>query len=529
MKATAKDNGRSINLIHNFHLKALQNSGRNGNGRLEALARADNRWNDVPLDNPWKERSSNNFWHQNSLADRLADGYWKKFHGNGMWTHFASEKMPKKRGPLEKLCFLAFGASLTGALLMDQIRDSAEHAYKPVQARVIEKKYGVNVRGYLHIDPESWDEIAMACDLERGQISHELKSLRLEPKDSGGRSTFGGIISLIIGSNTGFSLKKSPWLFENSSWIDDQSQWPGDVYLRLVLELNRHQAWRVQERFPEFRARWEAFSMPLGNGKLYTQEGLSLSEQALFWRNNDGADALSKEEIRNCQLDGFIDKFARSDFITDVARFCARAKDLGYLEFYRVMASEHNPGTNGDLKPEKVYKNLMGKLDLAVEYGLIPPEYKDFLLTFEKVYRVFSLQSHPENLRLAKEEKMTAPKVFTDSYLATVAFLEKHPQSVFRPLLTKYWINKIPRHVVKHELGDAPLGDNVFRLPPPQGQERPIGEMTLEEALVGRMLRNVDPGLYNHKADNIWAIFSKRYIDLVKGDQPWSPLLMTNP
>lgn len=404
--------------------------------------------------------------------------------------------------------FLSLGymglSALTGAISSDLTYGLYEGANKPVKVSEIEKKYGLTVNGLIWSDPKTLDEVVEVCELQRGQTFPNIRKIHIEPTSPQDKTHLNTpktryldkLLQFILGPYTSLRIGSTIHVVDHPDIAED-------VFERVLLETNRSQTISVNEINKGFKERWLQSCGPLDNGSIYVSNEKWLLQQ-LFNPPPDMIEALKDNEKRRIRSDGFVDYGSRQDFLTDVARFCSKAEWFrggGPSMFARLLKGNHHP-------------RLREKLELAIEYGLIPSDSKEFFSVYENLLECFNVRREIL-LDLREEQRRRAPSVFQQAYITSKAFFENYPTSAFLQVLAKHWVVYLPRHVNQNSLGDIVLDSQADILP------EEVKGKKLKDIMPPPFLEfYISPPFHEEKGEVLWKILSFDSLECFRGKQP---------
>ncbi|MDO8555881.1 MAG: hypothetical protein Q7R96_01765 [Nanoarchaeota archaeon] len=176
-------------------------------------------------------------------------------------------------------------------------------------------------------------------------------------------------------------------------------------------EVKHIKTFQVLKDHPEFKGRWEALCKDdHGNSRLQFTNMAHWSCSRIKGLSQL-VDEKPTPEQEECRRQGFVSRYAATNFFEDVAELCAEA-ELTPFTF--------EDAFDGGKRSSKV---LIDKLCLAEEYRLVPAGYRDYLVLGQAVIGCWTGDMYGSNLD--DREKC-------EKYLEKSAdFLKKYPNSRF--------------------------------------------------------------------------------------------------
>ncbi len=312
------------------------------------------------------------------------------------------EKKKRWKQPL-RIAGKAFKYSLLAGLAFHCLTQTAYmandiiNAVKPSRVRSeFEDRFGFSIYGWKdHI--EEWPQnVSIISDvIQREKITKDfrLRSLTIFEENYHKKSFIDQMKFLISDSPRGYYINDD---------INISEEVPRST---LHHEIKHAKAFDIMAAHPEFRKRWESLSEDRYGNSLY----LNSSEQfCAYMRWLDFLVDEEKKDLSDNQSLGFITNYARTNVHEDIAELCEAVESEVYT-IRKILSDKDNPGT----------KIIRQKMSLALEYGLIPEDFMDFL-RLKDLYREGKSYFHTINF-----EKM---EIFMDE---SQRFLNKNPDSVY--------------------------------------------------------------------------------------------------
>ncbi len=272
------------------------------------------------------------------------------------------------------------------------------YSLKPDQTRESYKqRYGHSISGYEpYLGKDRWEVPNIVSIIERESLEGglNLKSLRYEPSNFLKKNLLEQLSFIFTGGYEGYAIGSHITLTEDAS------------YETVTHELKHNKTYQVLKQHPEFKERWERIAQD-STGKTgyvpWVKYGLSnLRLVGNLFCNSKGASF----------KDGYVSGYARTNFYEDVAELATEIEDhriMGWFQFEFFSFVMDSSDSNSKLR---------AKMDLLIEYGLVPPE------TFE-FYQI--KQTFWDGIEMRSVSREKGERFLKESE----EFLEKHPRSTF--------------------------------------------------------------------------------------------------
>ena len=321
----------------------------------------------------------------------------------------------KWAGRLTLACWL-----LHGATQLNYWRNDLVNAYYPNQIRrEFKQQFGFSLRGWkadIEENNNFVSNVASAVRKEQLEKYFDLSCLRVESDNYFKKNLFSQIESLTSRPYAGFYMPEG---------VGTKIGLNGFSHTSIVHHEVKH---RKADKYcdAEFYKKWEEIAKDGKGNSVYMGRGRTgLSRIILIGE----LFAKSKFE-KDFEKQGFVSDYARTNVHEDIAETCTAAETSPERFVYWFY------GFNPQFEKTPPNQRIIAKVRLAVEKGLIPREFEDFvrLKDFERKASsyFYSVSLNPD-------------RTWLDNYLVESSrFLERHPDSAYECQIrsTRAWVLK---------------------------------------------------------------------------------------
>ena len=170
-------------------------------------------------------------------------------------------------------------------------------------------------------------------------------------------------------------------------------------------EIKHIKTYQIIKKHPEFLSRWIAWTTSQdGKNQYRCSNWLSYAIHRLKLSR-----LFRTQPSDDCAVQGFVSEYASEFVYEDIAELCSQAEETPALFWVFIY--------------KKPNSKIIGKIKLAQEYKLIPPEFSEFVLLENNYFDCFEFLS-----------SLTLNSKNIDEFMSqSQEFLIKHPCSVYEP------------------------------------------------------------------------------------------------
>ncbi len=247
-------------------------------------------------------------------------------------------------------------ALVQGAAHLNYSRKNLENMVNPSEIR---KEFRKNFNVYLLGDKENVEDegmgvskLSLVLDKEKKEKDFNLERIFMKSEKFFNKPIWDQYEGIVVDAPGGTAFGK---------YIELGNVSPESIHH----EIKHTKTFEILKRNPEFKKRWEKISTDKNGNSMY----LSGLENVFYWvKGMEKLIPQDKINFSNNLNEGFISAYSKNNFYEDVAELCSRVEEYPYyfLNIY------YGDKTNQ-------YKKVKEKISLAMEVGLIPREFLDYL------------------------------------------------------------------------------------------------------------------------------------------------------